>query len=480
MSVRVRFAPSPTGQIHIGNIRTAVFNWLFARSQGGKFLLRVEDTDQERSSEEFEEIILKELRWLGLDIDEGIGGGGEYGPYRQTHRLKIYKKYAEELQEKGCVFPCFCSPDEFEKEKNPEHSYNDPCRDLSPDKVEELRNKGVPEALRFRSPRQGKVSFLDSVHGEIAFQSQVIDDFALMKSTGYPTYNFACVVDDHLMKISHVLRGEDHISNTPKQILIYEAMGWQPPVFAHLPLILDKKRRRLKKRSGQQEAFLSSYRNAGYLPETVFNYLALLGWSPGEDKEIMSREEMVEKFSLEKINESGAVFDIEKIKWMNGVYLRNLERKEFRERALAFLSGQGLDTENEKLIFLMEALQEKVNTLKELAQKISEYFEPLAFPDPEDARQVLQQDGVEKVLSSLKAKVGEVDDLNPDRAANLLKEIIKELQVGGKLVYKPVRYALTGKGTGADLSAIMAYLGPENIRMRIDETFKFLKGDSHE
>lgn len=481
MTVRVRFAPSPTGAIHIGNIRTAIFNWLFARSKGGTFILRVEDTDRERSSEAFEAIIHEEMEWLGLHIDEGGQMGGDHGPYRQMERLRLYREHAQILVDKGLAYPCFCTGEELEKAREAALAsgqvggYTGTCRDLSVEDRERLRGEGRPEALRFRWHGDGDLVFEDLIRGEITFHGDTLDDLVLMKSDGSPTYNFACCVDDHLMEISHVLRGEDHISNTPKQLMLYQAFGWEPPAFGHLSLILDKERQRLKKRSGSDEVFLGRYRDKGFLPEALFNYMALLGWSPGGDREIMEREDMIREFTLERVNASPAVFSREKLAWINASYLRNLSTQELLKRVQPFLDREGLQASETQLMILIPALKERVETLEELAQEAAFYMGPLEISDTDKALAIFQQDGVQEVFECLESRLAPWTELQPEDAAAILKKVRKECNVKGKLVFQPVRWALTGRGSGPELNDAMAFLGPKECQKRLQEIRTWLE-----
>ncbi len=478
MNVRVRFAPSPTGEIHIGNIRTAIFNWLYARKEEGTFILRIEDTDRERSTEEFKEIIFRELKWLGLDVDEGVGAGGGYGPYQQMERLEIYREYARILEQKGLAYPCFCSPEELETEREKAMQegrgsrYSGKCRNLSPEKRARAREQKTPEALRFLNRFEGPVSFPDIIRGEISFEAETLDDFVLMKSDGSPTYNFACVIDDYTMEISHVIRGEDHISNTPKQILLYKGLGWELPEFAHLPLILDKDRRRMKKRSGEAEVFISRYRDMGYLPDAMLNYLALLGWSDQSGEEVLTREELIAGFSLERIKHSGAIFDREKLDWMNGVYIRKLNLEGLREKAVPFFRKKGIELFGEKMDYLLLALQEKVSTLEEMGAMAADFTGDLEYENREKAKEIFSQDRVDEVLKALQVKLKGKKEVPPEEGKGFLKEIGKELGVKGKLVFQPVRWALTGKGSGPDLNFIMAFLGPEEAVSRLGKALE--------
>jgi glutamyl-tRNA synthetase len=329
--VRVRFAPSPTGFPHVGNIRTALFNWLFARHNSGKFIVRVEDTDQARIVEGALKSILDSLRWLGLDWDEGPEKGGDYGPYFQSERRDLYQEHARQLLDSGRAYHCFCSPErlagmreEMARRKESMRSYDRHCRDLSPQEQSAFESQGITPVVRFRVPLEGRITFHDLIHGDITFDNAELDDLVLLKSDGYPTYHLANIVDDHFMKISHVLRADEWLSSTPKHVLLYKAFGWEPPLFVHLPMILGPDKSKLSKRHGATDVM--KFKEEGYLPEAMFNFLALLGWSLDDKTEIFSREELVTLFSIERISKSGAVFSHDKLRWMNGVYVREGSR----------------------------------------------------------------------------------------------------------------------------------------------------------
>src|SRR5882672_10572858 len=330
-SIRVRFAPSPTGYLHIGGARTALFNWLFARHNQGVFILRIEDTDELRSTEESVSGILDSMKWLGLDWDEGPtpdgrGVKGDYGPYFQMQRLEKYQAACDELVKKGLAYPCYCTAEEVEKmrelallAKRPP-KYDGRCRNLTSEQRAASEQAGKKKSIRFKTPQTGNTRFVDLVRGGLDFENALLEDFVILKTSGVPTYNFACVVDDHHMAISHVIRGDDHLSNTPRQILVYEALGWKPPEFGHLAMILGSDGSRLSKRHGATS--VTDYRDSGYLPEVMLNYLALLGWGTEDSQQIFTQQEMVDKFSLERCSKSPAAFDPAKLLWMNGEYIR--------------------------------------------------------------------------------------------------------------------------------------------------------------
>src|SRR5215813_10125613 len=343
--MRVRFAPSPTGQLHVGNARTALFNWLLARGQRGTFILRIEDTDAERSTRESETAIIRDLRWLGLDWDEGPDVDGPHGPYRQSERLHLYASYAAELLAADKAYHCFCSTAQLEAERQealatgrPAH-YAGTCRRLSKAQAAARMAAGERPAIRFRVPHEHDVVFTDAVRGEVRFQSEVIGDPVIVRADGHPAYNYAVVVDDALMEITHVIRGEDHISNTPRQLLLYEALGWSPPAFGHVSMVLGPDHSKLSKRHGATS--VSEFRERGYLPEALANYLALLGWSPGDGEELIPLDEMAKRFRIDDVGKSAGVFDPEKLAWVNRHYLKAASDDRLARLAVPFLGTQG-------------------------------------------------------------------------------------------------------------------------------------------
>ncbi|UCC90766.1 MAG: glutamate--tRNA ligase, partial [Dehalococcoidia bacterium] len=374
-SVRVRFAPSPTGYPHVGNIRTALFNWLFARHYGGSFIVRVEDTDVARKVKGAEEAILDGLRWLGLDWDEG--------PYYQSQRLELYHEAAKRLVAQGDAYYCYCSPQRLEemraeqvRRKQPP-GYDRRCRDLSREERAEKEAEGITPVVRFKTPLSGQTRFNDLIWGEVVFQNDTLDDFVLLKSDGYPTYHLANVVDDHLMEISHVLRAEEWLSSTPRHLLMYQALGFEPPQFAHLPMILGTDRAKLSKRHGAVS--ITEYREQGYLPEAMVNFLALLGWSLDDKTEIIPQQELINSFSVERVSRTAAVFNRDKLNWMNGVYIRSLRVEDFTQRAILFLDS-GLPREVKRPLSIeyirqiMPLIQERARTLAEVAELAQFFF----------------------------------------------------------------------------------------------------------
>ncbi len=484
-SVRVRFAPSPTGPLHIGGARSALFNWLFARRYGGTFIVRIEDTDLERSSPESEENILEALRWLGLDWDEGVDVGGPYGPYRQTDRLEIYRRYAAILAEKGCAYPCYCTEEELAAQREEllksgeQVRYNGRCRHLSSAERARLEAQGRKPALRFTVPEEKTVCVRDLVRGDVYFECSGIGDFIILKSDGIPTYNFAVVVDDHEMKISHVIRAEEHLPNTPRQILLYEAFGWELPAFAHVSLILGKDRSKMSKRHGATAVI--QYRERGYLPEALVNFLALLGWSPGGEEEVISVEELKRVFSLERVSKSPAVFDPDKLNWLNGCYIRVSSTERLAALAVPFLQKAGYVSdppsaqEQEWVAAVVELARDYVSCLEEIPEHAGKYLDE-EYTYSEEAKEVLSRDGVAGLLEALAEEAGRAERLTAATAPALLKAAGKKAGLKGKDVFVPVRAALTGSTQGPDLPKVMAVIGKESVLRRLKRARAYTKG----
>ncbi len=428
--IKVRFAPSPTGYLHVGGARTALFNWLFARKNRGKFVLRIEDTDPERSRKEYEDHILEDLKWLGLDWDEG--------PFHQSQRLEMYRKYAQKLLDEGKAYYCFCTPEELEAERQKAisegrpYKYSGKCRNIPPEEAKRRVEAGEPASIRFKMSEE-LFSYEDLIRGRVEFDLSLFGDFVIVRSNGIPSYNFAVVVDDHEMGITHVIRGEDHISNTPKQIKIYQALGWEPPKFAHLPMVLGPDRSRLSKRHGATAVF--QFRQEGFLPEALVNYLALLGWSCGE-KEIMTRQEMIECFELSKVSKAGAVFDHSKLRWINHRHMDLLSPQELAERLKEYA---GLPYDLEFLALAASKLKEESYTLKELVQALKRElsYEPV---------EKLSQEEME-VVEALYQELSAGLDLS-----SALKSVSKNTGRRGRALYHPLRVALTGRSSGPDLA----------------------------
>ncbi|MCM3479072.1 glutamate--tRNA ligase [Caldibacillus thermoamylovorans] len=476
--IRVRYAPSPTGHLHIGNARTALFNYLFARNQKGQFIIRIEDTDQKRNIVGGEESQLKYLKWLGMDWDESVDVGGEYGPYRQSERLDIYKKYYEDLLEKGLAYKCYCTEEELEKEREEQIArgeaprYSGKCRHLTKEDQARLEAEGRKPSIRFRVP-EGKVyRFNDIVKGEVSFASEDIGDFVIVKKDGMPLYNFAVAIDDHLMKISHVLRGDDHISNTPKQLMIYEAFGWEPPTFGHMTLIVNENHKKLSKRDESIIQFIEQYEALGYLPEALFNFIALLGWSPVGEEEIFSKEELIEIFDPARLSKSPAVFDRQKLIWMNNQYMKKLPVEKVVQLALPHLVNAGRVPENpspeqlEMVNKLVALYQEQMSYGAEIVS-LSELFFKEEISYDETGKAILSEEQVPEVL---RAFLQELEDLEPFEAAEIkaaIKRVQKATGQKGKKLFMPIRVAVTGQEHGPELPNTIELLGKETVKKRI-------------
>ncbi|MFQ5925497.1 MAG: glutamate--tRNA ligase [Dehalococcoidia bacterium] len=486
--LRVRFAPSPTGIPHVGNIRTALFNWLFARHHGGSFIVRIEDTDVARRVEGAVKAVLDSLRWLGLDWDEGPEVGGEYGPYFQSQRLEIYQEIAQRLVKQGDAYLCYCSPERLEemrkeqvRRKQPP-GYDRRCRQLSEKERVKLEARGIAPVVRFKTPLAGQIRFQDLVRGEVVFESETIDDFVLLKSDGYPTYHLANVADDHLMRISHVLRADEWLASTPRHILLYRSLGYEPPQFAHLPMILGSDRAKLSKRHGATSVI--EYRNHGYLPQAMVNFLALLGWSLDDRTEIMSREELVTSFSIERIGKTGAIFSLEKLGWMNGVYLRQLSIEELVEQAMPFLEA-GLPRRVKRPISrdyvrqIAPLIQERMRTLKEGAELADFFFIDELDYDPD---LLLERGMTRETATKALGAGGERLEASPTFDASSLEGILRPLaaELGLKTgeFFGLLRVAVTGRSAAPPLFETMAVLGRERCLKRIEAALERLTGKS--
>jgi nondiscriminating glutamyl-tRNA synthetase len=478
--VRVRYAPSPTGHLHIGNARTALFNYLFARNQNGKFIIRVEDTDQKRNIEGGEESQLHYLKWLGIEWDESTDVGGEYGPYRQSERNELYQKYYEELLEKGLAYKCYCTEEEIEQEREEQIArdemprYSGKHRNLTSEEREAFEKEGRQPSIRFRVP-DGKVyRFNDMVKGDISFESDGIGDYVMVKKDGTPTYNFAVAVDDHLMGITHVLRGEDHISNTPKQIMIYEAFNWDIPTFGHMTLIVNDQRKKLSKRDESIIQFIEQYEELGYLPEALFNFIGLLGWSPVGEEEIFNREQFIEMFDPARLSKSPAVFDTQKLTWMNNQYLKKLDLDKIVELSLPHLVKAGKVSENpigEELQWakvLVALYQEKMSYGAEIVE-LSELFFKTEVEYDEEAKAVLAEEQVPEVMNVFLNVLKGLEEFGAEEIKAAIKATQKETGQKGKKLFMPIRVATTGQTHGPDLPQAISLLGKEKITKRLEQ-----------
>ncbi len=477
--IRVRYAPSPTGHLHIGNARTALFNYLFARNKGGKFIIRIEDTDSKRNIEGGEESQLKYLKWLGMDWDESVDVGGEYGPYRQSERNDIYQKLYQELLDKGLAYKCYCTEEELEAErdaqmeKNETPHYSGKCRHLTAEQQASLEAEGRKPSIRFAVP-QGKVyTFNDMVKDEVSFESDGIGDWVIVKKDGIPTYNFAVAVDDHLMKISHVLRGDDHISNTPKQLMIYEAFGWETPIFGHMTLIVNERRKKLSKRDESIIQFIEQYEELGYLPEALFNFITLLGWSPSGEEEMFSKEEFIKIFDAERLSKSPALFDKQKLAWMNNQYVKQLELDQVVELSLPHLIKAGKVSEtrtaeqDEWVRNLISLYQEQMSYGAEIVELSQLFFkEELEFEA--EAKEVLAEEQVPEVMQAFLQEIDALESFTAEEIKKSIKAVQKSTGHKGKKLFMPIRAAVTGQTHGPDLPKAISLLGKDKIKQRLN------------
>jgi glutamyl-tRNA synthetase len=482
--VRVRFAPSPTGHLHIGGARTAIYNWAFARGVGGTFVLRIDDTDPERSTDENMQAILRGLRWLGLDWDEGPEAGGEYGPYFQTQRGESYARELERLKAAGHAYPCFCTAEELaakresSREKGGVSGYDRTCRRIDPATVAARLASGEPHVWRLAVPEdRGDVEFADPIRGAMSFAAEALDDFVLVRSDGTPTYNYATVIDDAKMAITHVIRGDDHLSNTPRQILVFEALGLTPPTFAHLSMILGPDGKRLSKRHGATS--LESYQDMGYLPEALLNYLALLGWSLDGETTVFTAEQLISSFSLERVSKNPAIFDPEKLDWLNGVYIREMDAAAFTDRILPLLVSASLLTGEEAaarrgwLESLAPLVSERVKRLDEVVAMVGFLFGEGVEIEESAREKVLSKEGA---LVALMAAVGVLEAVEPfthDAIEAVLRTVPETTGLKAKMAFQAVRVAVTGTTVSPPLFESLELLGRERTLARIRAAMPF-------
>ena len=481
MTVRLRYAPSPTGFLHIGGARTALFNWAWARHMKGAFVLRVEDTDRARSTPEYEAGILEGLRWLGLDWDEGPDVGGDFGPYRQTERFGLYREVQERLVAEGRAYPCFCDAErltalrEAQQAAGETPAYDRRCRELDPADARARVAAGETAVVRFRVP-DGETRFLDMVRGEVVIRNREVDDWIMVRGDGSPTYNFCVVCDDEGMGITHVLRGEEHITNTPKQLLLFDALGFAPPTYAHLPLMLGKDKKKLSKRTG--DTSLQDYRAAGYPPEAVANFLCLQGWSLDDKTTLLSLDDLVEHFDPAQVSRGGAVFDPEKFLWMAGEYLHAEPIEQLAERCAPFLVSAGLMSEAELvergpwLRAAIESERERMRLYAELPDRLAYLFEDdgdVTYQEKAEKNARKHAQGVElleRYAAWLAPRLADGVDAGALREAT--RDWVGEANVKFPVLFQPLRCVLTGAPGGADLFDVMALLGPERVLARIE------------
>lgn len=484
MTVRVRFAPSPTGFVHIGSLRTALYNYLFAKKNNGKYILRLEDTDQSRFVDGAIEGMLTSMDWAKVCHDEGvimndaqIAEKGEYGPYTQSKRLDIYIKYIQELLQKGDAYYCFCSKEridkvrEQQKEQGLTAKYDGLCRDISLEEAQKRIDEGENYVVRLKLPSNTNIEFEDIVRGNIVVNTEDIDDQVLIKADGFPTYHFAVVIDDHLMGITHVIRGEEWLPSTPKHVYLYKVYGWQTPKYVHLSNILNTEKKKLSKRQG--DVAVEDFYKKGYLPEALINYVALIGWSPEDNQEIFSMEELESKFSLDRVSKAGGVFDINKLNWMNAYYIKETCLNRITDLAIPYLIEAGYITKEQSIEKyewikdMVSLVRESISYMQEITKKVELFFKTDIQLDDEEAKEIIAMEHVPRLLEIFIEKISAVEEVDEAFAKKTFKEIQKETGIKGPNLFKPIRVAVTGKSHGPDLPLTIKVLGRQKIISRI-------------
>jgi len=470
MKVRVRYAPSPTGHLHIGNARTALFNYLYARHHDGAFIVRIEDTDTQRNVETGIESQMHYLKWLGLDWDESIDKDGGYGPYQQLDRLDIYQKYAEELLDKGLAYKCYCTPEELELEREELKAkgasnlhYSRKCLGLP--------KQDKPYTIRFKVPENETYTFKDIVKGDVTFKSEDIGDWVILKRNKIPTYNFACAIDDHLMEISHVLRGEDHITNTPKQLMVMDALGFNHPTYAHMTLIVNEHNKKLSKRDESILQFIEQYKDLGYLPEALFNFIALLGWSPQKEEEIFTKDALIEAFDEKRLSTSPAKFDKEKLAYINNRYVKALSLEETIALCKPFLDKENIGHDKDQIWFesLISVFKDRLSYGAEIVSLYHDFFEQ-PFELLGEPLEFIQQEGVKALVENFKQKIENTESIDPSSLKTFIKEAGKETGMKGKMLFMPIRISVSGQMHGPDLPQMMNLMGKERLVERLNIT----------
>jgi nondiscriminating glutamyl-tRNA synthetase len=479
--MRVRYAPSPTGHLHIGGARTALFDYLVARKHAGQFIIRFEDTDQTRHVESGIGSQLEGLKWLGLDWDESVDIGGPYGPYRQTERLDLYQPFVDRLLQEGNAYRCYCSEADLEQERAEQEArgemprYSGKCRNVTPEQLERYKSEGRKPSIRFLVPGDRVIAFEDRIREHVEFESNGIGDFIIVRPDGIPTYNFAVILDDHLMKINLVIRGEEHLSNTPRQIMMYEALGLPIPEFAHLSLILNQDRKKMSKRDESIIQFIQQYKELGYLPEAVLNFIALLGWSPKGEEEIFTKEELIEQFGLDRVSKSPAVFDMDKLNWMNNHYMKKAELSRVVELCLPHLQKAGLVTEEldpeqqEWVTRLIGLNQERMLYAAEIVPLSGLFFQEDVSYEEEEAKALLAEEHVPVVLKGFLDEVMQSEHFAVEHIPAMLKAVQKATGYKGKQLFMTIRVALTGQTHGPDLNMTVFLLGKDKVISRLNK-----------
>ncbi|MEJ2635846.1 MAG: glutamate--tRNA ligase [Calditrichia bacterium] len=472
--IRVRFAPSPTGYLHVGGLRTALYNYLFARHHDGKLVLRIEDTDRTRYVPGAVENLIGTMKNMGLAYDEGPDMDGSFGPYMQSQRLKLYREHTQKLLDSGHAYYCFCTAERLEEMRRRQEAaklpvkYDGTCRRLSAKEVKEKLESGIPHVVRLKMPETGETVFNDLIRGEVTFQNELVDDQVLMKSDGYPTYHLANVIDDHHMRITHVIRGEEWLPSVPKHIMLYKAFGWEVPNLAHLPLLLNPDRSKLSKRQG--DVAVEDFLEKGYLAAALINFIALLGWNPGTEQEIFSLEELIREFSLERVNKAGAVFDLQKLNWMNGHYIRQLTEEERIAFLRPFLEKAGYDVSNpEKNQKIISAFYERISIGSDIIDQASIFYRDSIEITDEEAVRILQAPSARTVLHSFLKKVEAQPEVSVDTFKSIMKEVQQETGIKKQELWMPIRVALTGVDHGPDLPLVIEIFGKNKIQRFVQQ-----------
>lgn len=481
--LKVRFAPSPTGPFHIGGARSALFNWLVARHADGTFLVRIEDTDLKRSTKESEENIKDSLKWLGMNWDEGIDVGGPHGPYRQTERLDLYKKEVQRLLDEGKAYYCYCSAEELEKSRKAQLDagktpiYDEHCRHLTEEEKAKYEAEGRKPVVRLKVRKDGVFAFDDMVRGHVEFQAAGVGDFIIMKSDGIPVYNFAVVIDDAFMEVTHVIRAEEHLSNTPRQLAIYEALGYKPPKFGHISLILGEDHKKMSKRHGATS--VTEYRNMGYLPEAVVNYLALLGWTPKGEQEIFTEEELIKQFSMKRVSSNDAVFDINKLNWINFQYMKKLDADQLYDLIVPFLVKAGYVEESvteEKKDWLKKVIwfmKDHIYFAGQAAEELKFFFEDMPALTDEAILSIMKAETSGKLLKAFIEDLKALESFDQAEIKKCFNACMKAQGIKGKAAYEPTRIALTGATQGPGMFEMMELFGREKTMDRLEAALAY-------
>lgn len=481
--LKVRFAPSPTGPFHIGGARSALFNWLVARHADGTFLVRIEDTDLKRSTKESEENIKDSLKWLGMNWDEGIDVGGPHGPYRQTERLDLYKKEVQRLLDEGKAYYCYCSAEELEVSRKAQLDagktpiYDEHCRHLTEEEKAKYEAEGRKPVVRLKVRKDGVFAFDDMVRGHVEFQAAGVGDFIIMKSDGIPVYNFAVVIDDAFMEVTHVIRAEEHLSNTPRQLAIYEALGYKPPKFGHISLILGEDHKKMSKRHGATS--VTEYRNMGYLPEAVVNYLALLGWTPKGEQEIFTEEELIKQFSMKRVSSNDAVFDINKLNWINFQYMKKLDADQLYAQIFPFLVKAGYVEESvteEKRDWLKKVIwfmKDHIYFAGQAADELKFFFEDMPKITDEDVLAIMKAETSGKLLKAFIEDLKALETFDQAEIKKCFNACMKAQGIKGKAAYEPTRIALTGVTQGPGMFEMMELFGREKTMDRLEAALAY-------